>query len=117
MVLSREVSLQVTSTPLAPKKVRLRKSSKLICIGPDDCIGWAPSTFVSSRSERAKQQAARPEDFMDEEDLAELRESKQLVDENEEMDFAGTEAELRKGQGPEADPENECVSCSALLHS
>ncbi|KAA1475490.1 hypothetical protein DENSPDRAFT_932393 [Dentipellis sp. KUC8613] len=37
--------------------------------------GWTPSTFVSSRSERAKAKAARPEDYMDEEDLAELRES------------------------------------------
>ncbi|KAI0792217.1 hypothetical protein C8Q75DRAFT_792313 [Abortiporus biennis] len=61
--------------------------------------GWAPSTFVSSRSERAKQKAARPEDFMDEEDLQELRESRNLVDETEEMDFGGTEAELKKRQG------------------
>ncbi|KAI0256003.1 hypothetical protein BJV78DRAFT_1175026 [Lactifluus subvellereus] len=37
--------------------------------------GWAPSTFVSSRSGRAKQKVSRPEDYMDEEDLAELRES------------------------------------------
>ncbi|KAF6761784.1 DUF1604 domain-containing protein [Ephemerocybe angulata] len=36
--------------------------------------GWAPSTFVSSRSDRAKKPAARPEDFMDEEDLQELKE-------------------------------------------
>ncbi|KAH9951091.1 hypothetical protein B0H21DRAFT_705771 [Amylocystis lapponica] len=61
--------------------------------------GWAPSTFVSSRSERAKQKAARPEDFMDEEDLAELQESRKLVDEHEEMDFGGTEAELRRRGG------------------
>lgn len=59
-------------------------------------VGWAPSTFVSSRSGRAKQKAARPEDFMDEEDLAELRDSKKLVDENEEMEFGGTASELRK---------------------
>ena len=40
---------------------------------------------------------------MDEEDLAELRESRKLVDENDEMDFGGTEAELRKraGEAPE----------------
>ncbi|KAH9066795.1 hypothetical protein EDB87DRAFT_1588266 [Lactarius vividus] len=37
--------------------------------------GWTPSTFVSSRAERAKQKASRPEDYMDEEDLAELREN------------------------------------------
>ncbi|KAK7686311.1 hypothetical protein QCA50_010535 [Cerrena zonata] len=75
--------------------------------------GWTPSTFVSSRSDRAKQQAARAEDFMDEEDLAELRESRRLVDENEEMDFASTEAELRKRQGIESEPENDSIT-SAL---
>ncbi|KAI0343331.1 hypothetical protein BDW22DRAFT_1407187 [Trametopsis cervina] len=57
--------------------------------------GWAPATFVSSRSDRAKKQKARPEDFMDEEDLAEIQESRQLVDENEEMDFGGTKSELQ----------------------
>ncbi|EPQ56137.1 hypothetical protein GLOTRDRAFT_120771 [Gloeophyllum trabeum ATCC 11539] len=62
--------------------------------------GWAPSTFVSSRSERAKQKQARPEDYMDEEDLAELRESRKLVDENDEMDLVGgTQAELRRRAG------------------
>ncbi|KAI6006679.1 hypothetical protein F5J12DRAFT_905697 [Pisolithus orientalis] len=35
--------------------------------------GWTPSTFISSRTDRAKGRVARPEDFMDEEDLAELR--------------------------------------------
>ncbi|CAL1714480.1 unnamed protein product [Somion occarium] len=74
--------------------------------------GWTPSTFVSSRAERAKQQAARPEDFMDEEDLAELRESRQLVDENEEMTFADTEAELRKRQGLEADQQEDSITAA-----
>ena len=67
--------------------------------------GWTPSTFVSSRSERAKKQQARPEDFMDEEDLAELRESRKLVDENEEMEFGGTEAEMRRRAGAETEDE------------
>ena len=44
---------------------------------------------------------------MDEEDLAELRESRKLVDETEEMDFGGTAAEKRRLAG-EAD-EQECV--------
>lgn len=43
--------------------------------------GWAPSTFVSSRSNR-KQDATpaqqRPEDFMDEEDMAEADEARKL---------------------------------------
>ncbi|KAL5492333.1 hypothetical protein ACEPAI_3780 [Sanghuangporus weigelae] len=49
--------------------------------------GWAPSEFRSSRVERAKKKAARPEDFMDEEDLRELRDSQKLVDTTEEMDL------------------------------
>ncbi|KAG8959751.1 hypothetical protein FRC03_007527 [Tulasnella sp. 419] len=52
--------------------------------------GWTPSTFVSSRSSRASQKAARPEDFMDEEDLAEIRESQKLVDTTEESDLFAT---------------------------
>ena len=41
--------------------------------------GWTPSTFKSSRTDRAAKKTAKPEDFMDEEDLAELRESRQFV--------------------------------------
>ncbi|KAG9341985.1 hypothetical protein JZ751_018302 [Albula glossodonta] len=33
--------------------------------------GWTPSTFVSSRQQKAEKQMSRPEDFMDEEDLSE----------------------------------------------
>ncbi|KAF9454369.1 hypothetical protein P691DRAFT_656211 [Macrolepiota fuliginosa MF-IS2] len=62
--------------------------------------GWAPSTFVSSRGDRAKAKAARPEDFMDEEDLQELRESRTIVDTTQEMDLTGgTAAELNRRQG------------------
>ncbi|KDQ26505.1 hypothetical protein PLEOSDRAFT_1057061 [Pleurotus ostreatus PC15] len=49
--------------------------------------GWTPATFVSSRNERAKAKAARPEDFMDEEDLQEIRDSKKIVDTTDEMDL------------------------------
>ncbi|KAH7095708.1 hypothetical protein FB567DRAFT_513168 [Paraphoma chrysanthemicola] len=44
--------------------------------------GWAPKTFVSSRANRAKNQtngqSQRAEDFMDEEDLAQAAETRQL---------------------------------------
>ncbi|KAK4697476.1 G patch domain-containing protein 1, partial [Lecanoromycetidae sp. Uapishka_2] len=43
--------------------------------------GWAPSTFVSSRSNRIKEaipSQQRPEDFMDDEDLAEAEEARTL---------------------------------------
>ncbi|KAF8579945.1 DUF1604-domain-containing protein [Ramaria rubella] len=66
--------------------------------------GWTPSTFSSSRSERAFKKQAKPEDFMDDEDLAELRESKKLVDTTEETDiFGGTQAELARRGEPEKD--------------
>jgi G patch domain-containing protein 1 len=50
--------------------------------------GWTPSTFVSSRSNRAKdqKQAQRPEDFMDEEDLAEQAEAQKIETQGQ---FAG----------------------------
>ena len=54
---------------------------------------------------------------MDEEDLAELREGRKLVDENEEMDFGGTDAEMRKRSGLDADVEDECVQPTIVLTS
>lgn len=48
---------------------------------------------------------------MDEEDLAELRENRNLIDENEEMDLGGTEAELRRRAAAGTDTEDECVIC------
>jgi G patch domain-containing protein 1 len=66
-------------------------------------VGWTPSTFVSSRGDRAKQKAARPEDFMDEEDLQELKDSRNVVDTTEEMDLTG-------GRGMDVEEsEKECV--------
>ncbi|KAF2145605.1 uncharacterized protein K452DRAFT_264787 [Aplosporella prunicola CBS 121167] len=44
--------------------------------------GWTPSTFVSSRANRHKDQnnaaQARPEDYMDDEDLADAREAEKI---------------------------------------
>ncbi|KAI0367581.1 hypothetical protein BV20DRAFT_1000266 [Pilatotrama ljubarskyi] len=77
--------------------------------------GWTPSTFVSSRSERAKKKAARPEDFMDEEDLAELRESRKLVDEHEEMDFGGTAAEKQRQQAEAGEQDPITAALAATL--
>lgn len=60
--------------------------------------GWTPSTFVSSRSNRWKkdeQAQQRPEDFMDEEDLAEKAESEKLR-------TAGAFAGLGSTEGDEA---------------
>ena len=42
----------------------------------DNLTGWTPSTFKSSRDARAKAVAARPEDFMDEEDFAAAEDEK-----------------------------------------
>lgn len=52
--------------------------------------GWTPSTFVSSRADRKKDGATttqqRPEDFMDDEDIADMQESQQIQTQS---DFAG----------------------------
>ncbi|KAF8628699.1 hypothetical protein AX17_005922 [Amanita inopinata Kibby_2008] len=79
--------------------------------------GWTPSTFVSSRSDRAKKKASRPEDFMDEEDLQEIRDGMKLVDTTEETDLTGgTEAELqrRTGEVVEKDPIASVLEASIL---
>ncbi|KAK9366530.1 hypothetical protein V1509DRAFT_641645 [Lipomyces kononenkoae] len=41
--------------------------------------GWTPSAFKSSRTERAEKKTLRPEDFMDEEDLADQLADERLV--------------------------------------
>ena len=104
MVRSQEGSPPATSILSAQRRVRDYYVTGRD-IGQDSSSGWAPSTFVSSRADRAKKKELRPEDYMDEEDLAELRESRKLVDENEEMDFGGTEAELRRRAGTQAEDE------------
>ncbi|PSS31123.1 hypothetical protein PHLCEN_2v2347 [Hermanssonia centrifuga] len=47
---------------------------------------------------------------MDEEDLAELRENRNLIDENEEMDLGGTEAELRRRAAAGTDTEDDSIA-------
>lgn len=76
--------------------------------------GWTPSTFVSSRSNRRKDDSAtkqqRPEDFMDEEDLADAAEAQKLqtaqgfaglgsTDEDGLMRRGGGLADLFRAQG------------------
>ncbi|KAI6110662.1 hypothetical protein EV401DRAFT_1991786 [Pisolithus croceorrhizus] len=51
--------------------------------------GWTPATFASSRADHAKARVAQPEDFMDEEDLAERHAEQKLVSEHDEMDITG----------------------------
>ena len=105
MARSQEGSLLVTSIPSVRRKVCNCYIFEILA--ERNISGWTPSTFTSSRSERAKKKELRPEDYMDEEDLAELRESRKLVDENEEMDLGSTETELRRRTGTQM--EDECV--------
>lgn len=72
--------LQGISILLAPKKV-----SKTLdyCLITNGSSGWTPSTFKSSRNDRSSKKVMRPEDFMDEEDLSEMREDSKLVDRDE----------------------------------
>ena len=110
----QEDSLLATLIPSAQRRVRDYYDIGRY-VGQNSSLGWTPSTFVSSRADRAKKKELRPEDYMDEEDLAELRESRKLVDENEEMDFGGTEAELRRRTGTQA--EDECVTPPIISRS
>jgi hypothetical protein len=107
MELSLAASRRDTLTLLGLKKVRIYVHT--LGSSSDFRLGWAPSTFISSRTDRAKQKAARPEDFMDEEDLAELKEGQGIMDTTEEMDLTGgTSAELNKRSGAK-DSEQEYV--------
>ena len=68
-----------TSIPWVQKRVR--EPEERLWQDTDNAIGWAPSTFKSSRNDRGSKKVMRPEDFMDDEDMAELQESRKLVDE------------------------------------
>lgn len=45
-------------------------ASERVLIVPFAPAGWAPSSFVSTRGNRSDRQQFKPEDFMDEEDMA-----------------------------------------------
>ncbi|KAI4721753.1 DUF1604 domain protein [Aureobasidium sp. EXF-10727] len=61
--------------------------------------GWAPSTFTSSRTNRRKDaQAARPEDFMDDEDRAAAAEAQKLQTQGDFSGFGSTsQDQMRRG--------------------
>lgn len=62
--------------------------------------GWTPSTFVSSRSSRRKDDASankqRAEDFMDEEDLADAEESRRIQTTSSFAGLGSTEDDVRR---------------------
>lgn len=111
-VLSQVVFPLATSIRLVPRKVCI-VIYRITHVKLTEKLGWAPSTFVSSRSDRAKARASRPEDFMDEEDLAEVRADQKLVSEHDEMDIVGA---TRSEQPGETEKESvtvrpDCVHC------
>ena len=64
--------------------------------------GWTPSTFVSSKSNRRKDGPPiqqKPEDFMDEEDLAEAEESRNLATSDTFAGLGSTEEEVSRRGG------------------
>ncbi|POS80059.1 G-patch domain-containing protein [Diaporthe helianthi] len=65
--------------------------------------GWTPSAFVSSRSNRRKDDKSatsqRPEDFMDEEDLADAQESEKLQTSHVFAGLGATDADLGRSEG------------------
>ncbi|KAJ3090005.1 hypothetical protein HK102_004933 [Quaeritorhiza haematococci] len=75
--------------------------------------GWAPSQFVSSRSARASARAAKPEDFMDEDDMNEFGGE---ITAKDEFDFlGGTQRELQRRQAVAASDEGEIKSVLGAL--
>ena len=62
--------------------------------------GWTPSNFVSSRSSRTKDAGEapkqRPEDFMDEEDLADAEETKLLKTKDDFSGLGSTQVEIAR---------------------
>ncbi|KAK3316306.1 hypothetical protein B0H66DRAFT_592515 [Apodospora peruviana] len=62
--------------------------------------GWTPSTFVSSRTNRrkddAKAEQQRPEDFMDEEDLADAEESRKIQTNDAFAGLGSTEGDVAR---------------------
>ncbi|KAG1469052.1 hypothetical protein G6F56_003486 [Rhizopus delemar] len=67
--------------------------------------GWEPTNYVSSRNSRNERKDARPEDFMDEEDLEHMAGSRKLVATEEFDILGGTEREIlaRRKQQEEED--------------
>ncbi|KAH8697353.1 putative G-patch domain protein [Talaromyces proteolyticus] len=62
--------------------------------------GWTPATFVSSRANRAqKAKQQQVEDFMDEEDVREAEESKQLQTSEDFAGFGSTKSHLAQSGG------------------
>ncbi|KAL4917649.1 hypothetical protein BDW62DRAFT_183571 [Aspergillus aurantiobrunneus] len=62
--------------------------------------GWTPATFVSSRQNRAKDtQKQRAEDFMDEEDIREVEESRNLQTNEEFSGFGSTATDATRRAG------------------
>ncbi|OBT69429.1 hypothetical protein VE03_01169 [Pseudogymnoascus sp. 23342-1-I1] len=65
--------------------------------------GWTPSTFVSSRSSRKNGESKiierRPEDFMDEEDLADAEEHQRVLTAGDFSALGSTEGEVMKRGG------------------
>ncbi|KAJ3768207.1 hypothetical protein FB446DRAFT_817640 [Lentinula raphanica] len=79
--------------------------------------GYFDTTFVSSRSDCAKKNAAKPEDFMDREDLQDIRDIQKIVDTTDEiMDFVtGKQAPLTTAfRSAMLPPTNESVGARIL---
>ncbi|KAJ7881164.1 hypothetical protein B0H13DRAFT_2049820 [Mycena leptocephala] len=74
--------------------------------------GWTPSAFVSSRSDRSKKKASRPEDFMDEEDLQELRDGRDVIDTTDEMDLASG---MQTGHGDDEEQDSVARALEASM--
>ncbi|TPX39166.1 hypothetical protein SeMB42_g06433 [Synchytrium endobioticum] len=69
--------------------------------------GWQPQQFKSSRDERAKAAALRPQDFMDDEDLQELADTKKIAATQGFDILGGTERDVERRRAAAASQQNE----------
>ena len=93
---------QGTTYPLARLSISgvLKFSSYFNTVGSKE--GWAPSTFISSKTNRTSDAASRQraEDFMDKEDLADAEEGKRVTTKSAYSGFGSTEDELSRRESP-----------------
>lgn len=61
--------------------------------------GWAPAQFTSSRSNRVQVAEAKPQDYMDAEDVVESKQDLELVTKNDYFGFTANEVGANKNSG------------------
>jgi hypothetical protein len=102
--LSQAGSQRVTTTQSGPKSENLPS----IQFSHSACLNRINTVYVHFLPfGPGKAEGARPEDFMDEEDIADIKKRQCILDASDEMNLSGT-ARLNRPQGAD-ELESECV--------